>query len=202
MSRRTFLSQVDYGLLALLLILSLMGLGALWSASHGAEGQIGGFALRQLKWFGVGLVAMMIAAAIDYRHLHTHAYLLYGILLLMLVGVMMLGKTSMGAQRWLPLGPIRFQPSEFMKISIAIVTAKLMTQETEKPPYGFRALVRPALFTVVPVGMILLQPDLGTALLVAAVACAVVLFQGVRKKVLLIDGREIQVCAVQIIRAS
>ena len=183
MSWKSRAKHFDLGLIFLLLLLSLMGIMALWSASHGTEGQVAGYALRQLRWLGLGLVAMGVCAAIDYRHLQTNAYAIYAVLVIMLVLVMTMGKTSMGAQRWLLLGPLRIQPSEFMKIGIAIVIAHVYTQLSARPPYSFKSLLWPAAVTAVPVGLIVVQPDLGTAILVVGVALCITAFQGVKRKV-------------------
>jgi len=183
MSRRPWLAQIDYGLIGLVLLLSAAGLAVLWSASHGPEGEVAGYAARQLRWMGVGLVAMTCALALDYRYLQTYAVPIYVGHLLLLGLVLAMGKTSMGAQRWLLLGPLRFQPSEFMKIAMAVMAAYLLSKEGTGPPYGLRNLWLPALITLVPTALILLQPDLGTAVLVVGVAGAVLLFQGVRRRV-------------------
>lgn len=91
----------------------------------------------------------------------------------------------MGAQRWLAMGPLRLQPSEFVKIGIAVLTAHLLSREVEPVPLGLRHLWLPAIAAALPAGLILLQPDLGTALLVTAVAGSIVLFHGIRRNVLL-----------------
>jgi rod shape determining protein RodA len=184
MSWKAKAKHFDLGLVLLLLVLSFMGIMALWSASHGAGGQlVAGYALRQLRWLGLGLVAMGIFAAIDYRYLQTNAYAIYVVLVVMLVLVLTMGKASMGAQRWLMVGPLRVQPSEFMKIGIAIAVAHVYTQSWARPPYTIKALIWPGIITAIPVGLIVVQPDLGTAILVMGVALSITAFQGVRRKV-------------------
>lgn len=177
------MAQIDYGLLTLVLLLSGLGLVVLWSASHGPEGEVAGYATRQLRWMGFGVAAMLLALALDYRHLERWAVALFLVHLALLVAVLVIGKTSMGAQRWLPLGPLRFQPSEFMKIAMAIMAAHLLAREAEAPPYGLGQLWKPALATALPVGLILLQPDLGTAVLVGGVGAGVILFHGLRRRI-------------------
>ncbi|MBE0618560.1 MAG: rod shape-determining protein RodA [Proteobacteria bacterium] len=188
MSRRAWLAQLDYGFVFLLLLLSALGLLVLWSASHGPDGEVAGYAMRQLRWIGVGLAAMVLVLAVDYRYLQTWAVPVYLVHLLLLAAVLVVGSTSMGAQRWLLISGVRFQPSEFMKIAMAIMAAHLLSGEGQAPPYGVRQLWRPALATLVPVGLILLQPDLGTAVLVGAVGAVVILFQGVQRRVLTVLG--------------
>jgi len=186
MSRRTWLSQIDYGLVCLILLLSGLGLLVLWSASHGPDGQVADYAARQVRWFGVGALALGLVLVVDYRYLQTWAVPLYAAHLVLLVAVLAVGKTSMGAQRWLLVGGIRFQPAEFMKIAMAVMAAYLLSGEGGAPPHGVRQLWKPVLATLVPAGLILLQPDLGTAVLVGAVGALVILFQGVRRRVVVV----------------
>lgn len=176
-------SKLDWGLAGLLGILSAVGLMTLWSASHGPDGEIAAFASKQILWLVIGFCAMFAISKFDYRHLQNHAWTLYGALLLLLVAVMIIGKTSMGAQRWLSLGPVKLQPSEFMKIGIAVVLAHYFSMETVKPPYGFAFLAKPFALTIFPAALVLLQPDLGTAMLILCVAGAITVFQGVAKRV-------------------
>ncbi|NTU60045.1 MAG: rod shape-determining protein RodA [Deltaproteobacteria bacterium] len=184
MKKKAPLSQLDVGFLALLLVLSALGLSVLWSACHDAGGDVAPYAWKQLQWFLLAAAALAAVAAVDYRHLQTYAVHGYVTLVVLLGAVLLVGKVSMGAQRWLALGPIRLQPSEFMKIGVAVMTANLLSRDTAPPPYGLRSLWLPGLAAGVPTALILLQPDLGTALLVVAVACAVVLFQGVQWRLL------------------
>lgn len=183
--KRSWLTQIDFGLLALLFLLSALGLAVLWSASGGAWTHGAGYAARQAKWLILGLAVMAAAARLDYHALETHAAAIYVIHIGMLVMVLAIGKTSMGAQRWLPLGPLRLQPSEFMKIAMAIITAWLLSKQRAAPPYGLTKLFLPICAALLPTALILVQPDLGTAVLVLSVAGVMILFQGVKKKVLL-----------------
>jgi rod shape determining protein RodA len=183
--KRTLVSQIDRGFLALLLLLSALGFLVLWTASHGAEGNVAPYATRQLQWYAVGLVAMGVAMLVDYRRLEALSIPIYLVLLAMLVGVLAFGRTSMGAQRWIALGPLRVQPSEFVKIGVAVVTASLLARQAVLPPHGLRVLWLPLAALAFPMALVLLQPDLGTALLVGGVGASIILFQGVRRRVLL-----------------
>ncbi|TLN25226.1 rod shape-determining protein RodA [bacterium] len=175
--------KIDYGFLALLLLLSALGVAVLWSASYGGgDGETASFASKQIRWILFGIAAMFATASVDHRKLVQNAYIIYGALLFLLLLVLFLGKISMGAQRWLSIGPLRVQPSEFMKIGMALAVAKYFAELPVKPPYGLKDLGGFALLAGAPVVLTALQPDLGTAILVAAVACSVTLFQGVRKR--------------------
>lgn len=184
MSRRAWLGQIDYGLVGLVLLLSGLGLVVLWSAGHGPDGEVAGYAARQLRWMAVGVAAMLAALALDYRYLDKWAVAVYLVHLMLLAGVLLAGKTSMGAQRWILVGGLRFQPSEFMKIAMAVMAAHLLSRETTPPPYGALQIWKPVLAALVPAGMILLQPDLGTAVLVACVGGTAAVFHGLRLRLL------------------
>jgi rod shape determining protein RodA len=101
-----------------------------------------------------------------------------------LVAVLAVGQTSHGAQRWLGIGPLTFQPSEVSKIALAMVLARYFSGNPNYTGYGPRELVLPALITLVPVGLILAEPDLGTALIHLLVFLTVALFMRVRSGVL------------------
>ena len=103
-----------------------------------------------------------------------------GYLYLLLVVVLLLGKTSMGATRWLHLGFISFQPSELMKIVIIMVFASYLANFTAKGGLSFKDLVKPFFLLGVPTILIMKQPDLGTAMLVVLIALSMILYTGVR----------------------
>jgi rod shape determining protein RodA len=184
-SQRSWIRQVDFGFVALLFLLSGLGLIVLWSASHGPEGYVSGYVGRQLRWMALGIGVMVCAAALDYRRLQKYAGLLYVANVGMLVLVLLAGRMSMGARRWLSLGWFSLQPSELMKITVVITVACLLARERSAPPHGVRQLLLPAATTALPLGLILFQPDLGTSLLLGAVLSALVFFQGVRRKLLM-----------------
>ncbi len=183
MMRRRWWADLDYGFLLLLALLCAGGLTVLWSASHGPGGHVAGYAARQVRWMGVGVGVMALSLGLDYRHLEARAWWIYAAVLALLGAVLVGGHTSMGAQRWLALGPLRFQPSEPAKIATAIVTARILARNRTPPPYGFRSLLFPLAAALVPAALVLIQPDLGTAVLILAVAGFQVLFQGVRRRV-------------------
>ncbi|MBI5439621.1 MAG: rod shape-determining protein RodA [Deltaproteobacteria bacterium] len=185
MSKRGWLSQLDHGFLGLLLLLSAFGVAVLWSASHESDGSVAPFAVRQLQWLAIAFAAMVCVVAFDYHHFRALSLPLYLCLLLMLVGVLAFGRATMGAQRWLALGPIKIQPSEFIKVGIAVIVSHLLAREEKLPPYGLKTLWLPIAATLVPIGLVLVQPDLGTAVLVGAVAASIILFHGVRRNVLI-----------------
>jgi rod shape determining protein RodA len=122
----------------------------------------------------------VLICSIDYRILEDVAYWIYGILLALLLLVLLVGKTSMGAQRWLHLGFFNIQPSEPMKIVIIAVFARYFANRSFPDAIRLHELALPVLLLGLPVFMIVKQPDLGTAILVLLIACTMMLYVGIR----------------------
>jgi rod shape determining protein RodA len=142
--------------------LVVVGLLTVYSATS-VPGMHEGLWVRQLVWAFVGLGAACVVAAIPYRAYDTLSWPLYGISLLFLALVLVMGSSAMGAKRWLDLGPIKFQPSEIAKIATVLVLARFL----DNPKLNLRR-VRfwlPALAIVlVPFALVAKEPDLGTSL--------------------------------------
>ena len=174
---RVSLSQrlhLDLPLLGGLLILAGMGLTILYSSG----GQDIGLVLRQGMRLGIAFIVMFALAQVpphQYRHWIPW---IYGIGVVLLLMVLLVGEIGKGAQRWLDLGIFRFQPSEVMKLALPLLIGRLLSDHP-LPPDG-RSLLWSGLLIVVPVLFIARQPDLGTALLVAAAGAFVVLLSGIR----------------------
>lgn len=175
---RRLISHFDWSLFGLALALALLGVATIYSATQGtAEGHL---ALKQFYWLCMGLVALFAAVVVDYHHLNRYAYPFYVAVLLLLVLVEILGTTGRGSQRWLNLGFFALQPSELAKLAIVMVLAKHF--QYDEPPDGhcLRDLRAPFLLLMPLLGLILVQPDLGTAIIVVVVFTSVVLLVGLR----------------------
>jgi len=122
--------------------------------------------LRQAARVGLAFGVLLVVAQVPPRVLRAASPWLYAVGVLLLVAVALVGDVAMGAQRWLDLGVIRFQPSEIMKIAVPLACAWLV-HDRPLPP-DFRTLVALTVAILVPVLLIAEQPDLGTSLLVAA----------------------------------
>jgi rod shape determining protein RodA len=162
---------------ALVIALSLLGgIGAivLFSASGSDFGRLEEHLIR----FGLGLIAMIMLAQIPPRLIRSIAPWAYVIGLLLLFAVMFTGDVAMGAQRWLDLGFVRFQPSEIMKLAVPLACAWYL-HERPLPP-SFVSIIVVATAIGLPTLLIAEQPDLGTALLVAAAGGMVILLAGLQ----------------------
>ena len=164
--------HLDFVLISLLLLVTVYGLIVLYSAS----GQNAASVQRQGIYFIVGYIAMFAAAQVPVHVLRRMAPWAYAAGAVLLVLVLWVGVGAKGAQRWLSIGGFRFQPSEFMKLAVPIAIAAYFGQRLLPP--RFKHVVVALLLTVVPAVLIARQPDLGTALLVAAAGLMVVFFAG------------------------
>lgn len=177
---RRLLTHFDWTLYGLVVLISLVGVVNIYSASASYQ-QIGTpFYIKQIYWIASGLFLSLLVCSIDYHILEDLAYWIYGILLAMLLLVLLVGKTSMGATRWLHLGFFNIQPSEPMKIVIIAVFARYFSNRSFLNGISLKDLAYPLLLLGGPMLMIMKQPDLGTAILVLLIACTMMLFVGVR----------------------
>jgi rod shape determining protein RodA len=167
------LSFLDWPLLLAVLAIIGMGLVNLYSATRVAPKGLFG---TQLLFYGIGLLLLILAAAVDLRLLQRLAMPSYVLVLAMLVVVLVAGKVVNGSRRWLGIGSFGVQPSELMKLSLILAYARLFSSD---PP---ELLARPwryaviwHLMLIVPALLILKQPDLGTALLCVMVAASMLL---------------------------
>jgi rod shape determining protein RodA len=136
----------------------------------------------QIYSLSLGLVCLLVIMFFDYRHLLRWAYPIYGFVLLLLVAVLVKGHSAMGARRWLDFGPVHLQPSELMKIAVILVLARFYHEDPRhKEGYSLWHLWLPAVLVLVPCLLVMKQPDLGTALMIAAVATTLVLFGKIRR---------------------
>ena len=174
--------RVDPVLMLMLCILSIFGMMLLYSAS----GSNVDLMLRQLTRLTMALVLLVAVANIPPRVLKNISIWLYMGGVILLVAVMVYGEIGKGAQRWLDLGFIRFQPSEILKLAVPMVVASYLADRVL--PVGWKELVVSVLLVSVPVLLIARQPDLGTAILVGSAGFFVLFLAGVRWKIILSLG--------------
>lgn len=181
--RSRFLSDFHFSLFSIVTFLCIVGIFNLYSATYQkSPSQY----LIQMSWMGAGLGIATILLFLDYRIFERFAYPLYIINIFLLAAVLLVGPKIYGARRWIDLGFFRFQPSELMKITLVLALAKYFHEDTIRGGYVIRTLLIPFVILGVPVGLILLEPDLGTTLLLCFIAFSVFLFVKVRWQSLLI----------------
>jgi rod shape determining protein RodA len=178
---RRLLQNLDWPLLGATVGLVILSASTLASLQVGRAGT--GIALRQIAWFGIGLIALVVVASIDYRRLVRAAPLFYVVGLGALVAVFVIGRTVSGARRWLFVGPVSVQPSELFKLCFLLTAVWLLTSRWAQP-VNKTVLVMMAPLVLVPAALILKQPDLGTALLLFPVLIALLVAAGMRMRLL------------------
>lgn len=168
---------ISFSYVFLITILAVLGIVMLYSA---ANGHWRPWALQHLARFGLGFCVMMLMAFIDVRWFLRYAYLFYFVVLALLVVVEVGGHIGMGAQRWINLGFMKLQPSELMKIALVLALARYFNATTLQNIETVKGIIAPALLVMVPVALVLVQPDLGTALMLLFTAIAMFFAVGVQ----------------------
>lgn len=183
-SRRPWQAMDRLFLLSALLLLAI-GLLALYSASFQKLQQSGVSLLqRQLIWAGLGAVLALILLAVDYHRWLEWAYLLYGLTLLFLVWVLVAGTVRGGAQRWLTLFGMTIQPSEFAKVTTIMALARFLGSRQEGGLLHWTTAAGGAALFLLPMGLILLQPNLGTSLVFLVVGLCMLVVSGLPLRIL------------------
>ena len=179
---RRLIEHFDWPLVGLVVFLMAIGLLNLYSTTIGDE--INGIPiyLRQALWFAVGLGVMFVVASIDYRHYQRFAYAFFAASLIPLVVLLAYQVTSGGVHRWIRIGALSFQPSEGIKICLVLALARFFAKRAKTDAYLLRELIIPFLATIVPATLILLQPDLGTAIILFLILFSVIFLVRIRLK--------------------
>lgn len=168
---------LHFGLISLITLVSFLGFLILYSA---AKGNLEPWAIRQMLRFAVFFPIMIIIALVDIRFWLKHAYTIYALTLLLLLVVEIAGHTAMGATRWLRVGSVNLQPSEFMKLALIFALARYFHTINSEDVGRITYLVLPLFMIALPVILILKQPNLGTAFITTMISGAIFFVTGVR----------------------
>jgi rod shape determining protein RodA len=177
--RRLFF-HFDWLLLVTLLVICAMGITMIYSATQATTPRL---FMSQVYALGLGLIALLVAVAIDYRTLADKSHWIYVLIIVLLLYVIFFGAVRGGARRWIPLGVFNLQPSEFAKIAVALVLAKFFGDSRRATPTGGDLLTGVALCAV-PFLLIAKQPDLGTAVTLLPVYLAIAYLAGLPMRAL------------------
>jgi rod shape determining protein RodA len=185
MFSKQWFTKLPWGMICLVFGIASMGLAAVYSATYTARGPSPLF-YKQIIWISVGVVIMFLALIPDYHTIGRYAYVLYACSLLLLVLVMAIGRTGMGAQRWLAVGPFVFQPSEFAKLSMTLALARFFAEDPKRGGYELKDLAVPGVMVLVPLLLVLKQPDLGTAIMLLLTSLLIAMLAGIHLRSLTI----------------
>ena len=166
-------------LLAICLALLAVSLLVLQSASATPGGHFLPYMKRQIVWAGVGLAVFGTLAFVPYPKLTRRAWVWLGLGCVCLLLILVAGTKVNGSRRWFSLGPVRVQPSEFMKYALVLALAHLLARQGSRVQ-AWGGLLEVGIVTAIPLGLVLLQPDLGTALTYVPIAGALVFAAGAR----------------------
>ena len=181
MATRT-LDDFDWRFVALILAILSAGILSIYSATHAQNASGLPLYVKQMLWVLVGSAAFLGMLAFDYHAIARHANLFYVFALVLLLVVLIAGKSIRGAQRWIPLGPFAFQPAEFAKLALILTLARYYDK---RPREGWiQRVVLPGLIMLPGLLLMLKQPDLGSGLSFLSIYVTILLVVGIRSKTL------------------
>ncbi|TNE65558.1 MAG: rod shape-determining protein RodA [Alphaproteobacteria bacterium] len=166
---------LNWGIVFLNILIACVGFAILYSV---AGGEWDPWASTQAVRFGGAFVLMLVIAVIDIRYWMAFAYPAWGIGIALLVLVEVMGAVGMGGQRWLDIGFMRIQPSELMKIAVVLALARYFHGRNYSQSRSLRSLVIPLVLIFLPVALVVIQPDLGTGIMIIAGGAAVIFLAG------------------------
>jgi rod shape determining protein RodA len=186
---RRLIARFDVILLFTMMTIVALGVVTVYSATYtpGSD-SLSRYASRQAIWGLVGMVAALVMVGFDYRRLERWAPAIYGLGIVLLVAVPLVGSAGGGSRRWLSFGPMNLQPSETMKLALVILLARYFHHNSRPGGLKLRDYAIPALYTLVPVVLILTQPDLGTASLFVFLFATMALLAGPSPRTMAIVG--------------
>ena len=160
MSAQERFGQISWSMVFFIVAVGCIGIAMLYSA---ADGNMEPWAKRHLFRFLIGMAALIAVAVVDLRIWLQYAYVVYGMALLLLVGVEIAGKIGMGAQRWIDFRFFLLQPSEVMKVGMVLALARYFHTVSYENTGRILYLIIPTAMVLAPVVLVMRQPDLGTA---------------------------------------
>ncbi|MDD2853265.1 MAG: rod shape-determining protein RodA [Desulfuromonadaceae bacterium] len=177
---RRLLTNIDWVLIGLVVSICLVGLVNIYSATTPYKIVGTAYYIKQFYWILAGLIISLAVCSIDYHILEDISYWFYALLIILLLAVLIIGKKSMGATRWLNLGFFNVQPSELMKLVIILTFARFFNNFQSINGMSIKETILPLTLLAVPAALIMKQPDLGTASLVLLIAFSMIMYVGLR----------------------
>ncbi len=180
---RRLLAQIDWALITTTALLAVIGLMTIYSATYTRSLY---YYDRHTLWMMIATIVFIAAIIVDYSLLERFAYFIYGFSILLLLAALFLSPTVAGTHRWISLGFISFQPSEFAKLALIIMLAKhLSGVAIPKKGLDLKGLVKPVLILIFPFILIAREPDLGTALTLFLISTSMILVAKVSKRTII-----------------
>ena len=176
-------SNLDFLLITAICILSIFGIICIGSATHINLGEDPSNFYKQIVWFAIGIALMLIASIVDYESISRFYVLFYILNILLLLAVLVLGTNAKGATRWIAIGPVNVQPSEFAKLIMIFFLSKFLTKKQEQINH-IPTLLLICTSVAIPVILIQKQPSLSASLVLLAILCITLFVAGIDFKII------------------
>src|SRR5512143_3197672 len=164
MARYVRFRDFDWVLLVFVLIICALGIVEIYSATRNTKFDDANLQVKQVYWIIAGMILMFLVSLVNYQTLLEHVHWMYGLAIVSLLAVMIFGRRYLGAKRWIAMpGGWHFQPSEWVKLILILAMAKYFADYHERV-IPFREVIKSGAIVIVPMPMVLNQPDLGTSL--------------------------------------
>lgn len=161
----------------------IVGVLNLYSATHAqVNDHVEDLYKSQILWFFISVVVAIMVSFFNPKTFERLSWFGYGLTVFLIILVLLMGKVGMGAQRWLVIGPFRMQPSEFMKLGLVLAMARYFSRVNPEVQMGFKDLIVPGLLTLIPTIVVIVQPDLGTGLLLLFIFSMIIFYKRLRWK--------------------
>jgi rod shape determining protein RodA len=184
---REELKRYDYSFFGICSAIFVIGILNLYSATHSqGVGPEEGLYKTQIVWFFLSWIIGIVVSFIQPKNFFRLAYPGYLISVVLLAMVLVVGHSALGGQRWIGFGPLKFQPSEITKIAMVLVLARWYSKASPEQEIGFRELIIPFIMTFIPAIMIIIQPDLGTGMLVMIIFFIITFYRKLKWKTIAI----------------
>ncbi len=185
-----YLKRYDFSFLGSMFAIFLVGVLNLYSATHSQSHEgLNTLYRSQVMWYLLATgTAILVSVAFSPKTFERISYLVYGVTLFLLLLVMVMGDVGMGAQRWLEIGPIRMQPSEFMKLGLAMALARYFSRVSPERELSLGDLWVPGLIAGVPAVMVIVQPDLGTGMLLLLIFALIIFYKRLKWRTIITLG--------------
>ncbi len=175
-----FRENFDWPLFVTVAAICVIGVANLYSATSAASEALADRYIQQIYWLTLGAGVAVLIVAIDHRHYERFGYVAYGVGVVALVLVFLIAPEIRGSQRWIKIGAFSLQPSEMMKVVLIVALAKYLHNDPKTEGRTLKDLVIPGLILLLPMSLVLAQPDLGTALMLAFIFGSIMLLTNLK----------------------
>lgn len=184
-----FFKRYDFSFIGIMTAIFIVGILNLYSSTHSdIQAGLDNLYQSQIGWFLFSICVALGISFLNPKTFERFSYVAYVGTLFLVLLVLLMGKVGMGAQRWLVLGPIRMQPSEFMKLGLVLALARYFTKVYPERELGFKDLIIPGLVMGIPTVMVIVQPDLGTGMLLLFIFAMMIFYKRLKWKTIMTLG--------------